>query len=136
MPRKLLRFPLLSVFGFGKLSLLLVRRCIASNGCLSPSVGNVSPAPCSYCGTEQPPRRVLASRLLLFSEVRVPRLDPAPRRKRGAGFKTREGMRLPLVAVCAGRYRAAWRSHFLLGLVLAALSITGASEAAAPFVGR
>ena len=57
---------------------------------------------------------------LLFSEVRVPRLDPAPRRKRGAGFKTRgRGMRLPLVAVCAGRYRAVWRSHFLLGLVRA-----------------
>ena len=32
---------------------------------------------------------MLASRHLLFSEVRVPRLDPAPRRKRGAGFKTR-----------------------------------------------
>jgi hypothetical protein len=39
--------------------------------------------------TEQPPRRVLASRRLLFSEVRVPRLDPSPRRKRGLGFKTR-----------------------------------------------
>ena len=38
---------------------------------------------------KQPPRRVLASRRLLFSDVRVPRLDPAPRRKRGAGFKTR-----------------------------------------------
>ena len=35
----------------------------------------------------------------------MPRLDPAPRRKRGAGFKTREGMRLPLVAVCARRRR-------------------------------
>ena len=51
---------------------------------------------------EQPPRRVLASRRLLFSEVRVPRLDPSPRRKRGLGFKTRGrggGRRLPLVAV-------------------------------------
>ena len=51
---------------------------------------------------EQPPRRVLASRRLLFSDVRVPRLDPAPRRKRGRGSKRGE-VRLPLVAVCVRR---------------------------------
>jgi hypothetical protein len=50
---------------------------------------------------------------LLSSEVRVPRLDPAPRRKRGAGFKTRGkkaasvGRRLRADGVSSGV--CAWR---------------------------
>jgi hypothetical protein len=35
----------------------------------------------------QPPRRVLASRRLLFSAVGVPRFNPRPKRKRGRGSK-------------------------------------------------
>ena len=46
---------------------------------------------CLDRGRLQPPRRVLASRRLLFLSLCVPRFDPGPRRKRGPGFKTRGG---------------------------------------------
>jgi hypothetical protein len=59
-----------------------------------PSVWDVVSGFSVNCEAKQPPRPASAEpearlRRLLFSEVRVPRLDPAPRRKRGAGFKTR-----------------------------------------------
>jgi hypothetical protein len=50
MPRKLLQSPTLSVFGLGKLSLLPVRKCPASNGRLFSSVENVLPDPCGDRG--------------------------------------------------------------------------------------
>jgi hypothetical protein len=64
-----------------------------------PSVDNVFPGLCVSVDTEQPPRRVLASRPLLLAAVGVPRFDPRPDRKRGQGSKRgEEGSRWSLLA--------------------------------------
>ncbi len=60
---------------------------------------------------------MLASRCLLFSEVRVPRLDPAPNRKRGAGFKTRVKNAAPVGRCVGGVW---WR---LFGVFLKAVTL-------------
>jgi len=92
----------LELFLLENLSALLVRKRAASNESWSLRCGIPFPASVVTVEAEQTPRRVLASRRLLFSEAGVPRLDSAPGKKRGAELKTR-GMRLPLVAVCARR---------------------------------
>ena len=90
--------------------------------------------------TGQPPRHASAEpearHVACFFRRFVCRVSTPAQQEKGAGIKTRVGRRLPLVAVCAGPYRTFWWLHFLLGPVLAAPSITGDSEAAAPFVGR
>ena len=65
------------------------------------------PASVMTVEAEQTPRRVLASRRLLFSEVSVPRLDSAPKRKRGARNSKRGGSAAPVGRrLCSG---GVWR---------------------------
>ena len=83
--------PLTSRFFVGNLSSLLIRKFTASNESRSLLCTIPFPASVMTVEAEQTPRRVLASRHLLFAAVGVPRLDSAPGRKRGAELKTRGG---------------------------------------------
>ena len=96
-------------FLLGNFSFLLVSKRTASNGRLLLRWTMSFPAFVVTVEAKQPPRRVLASRRLLFLSVCVPRFDPGPARKRGPGSK--RGGRAPVGRCSLGHV---WRDRVAL----------------------
>jgi len=81
-------------FEVGRFFPLVVRKRSASNESFFLLWKMSCPVLVVPAEVEQPPRRVLASRRLLFAAVGVPRFDPRPEGK-GAGVQN-AGMRAPV----------------------------------------